>query len=117
MTREEVSGIPLTVEHIIPEARGGLPEEDNLWLSCRNCNEFKGAQTGARDPLTGRRVRLFSPRRQKWSQHFAWSEDGTLVIGKTVCGRATVVALQMNNSIVVTARQHWVRAGLHPPEV
>jgi hypothetical protein len=106
----------LTVEHITPEAYGGTSDEDNLWLSCRNCNEFKGSQTHARNVLTGRRVRLFHPRRQKWSQHFAWSEDGTRIIGKTACGRATVDALRMNNITVVTARQHWVRAGLHPPD-
>ena len=27
--------------------------EDNRWLSCRCCNEFKGKQTGALDSTTG----------------------------------------------------------------
>ena len=68
------------MEHITPEAQGGTSDEENLWLSCRNCNEFKGIQTHARDMLTGRWVPLFHPRRQKWSQHFVWSEDGTRAI-------------------------------------
>jgi geranylgeranyl pyrophosphate synthase len=58
---------------------------------------------------------LFNPRRQKWSRHFVWSEDGTLIIGKTACGRATVVALQLNNPIAVLVRQQWVAVGWHPP--
>lgn len=115
-TREAISGIPLTIEHLLPESTGGTSEEDNLWLACRGCNEFKGAQTHARDPLTGRRIRLFNPRTQHWNRHFQWSADGRHVIGKTVCGRATVVALQMNHATIVTARQHWVIANWHPPK-
>jgi 5-methylcytosine-specific restriction endonuclease McrA len=41
------------IGHIIPRARGGSDAEDNLWLSCRACNLFKGQQTHGRDPLTG----------------------------------------------------------------
>jgi len=36
---------PLEIDHIIPRARGGSDAEDNLWLSCRACNLFKGQQT------------------------------------------------------------------------
>ena len=106
---------PLEIDHIIPRARGGSDAEDNLWLSCRACNLFKGQQTHGRDPLTGRRVRLFHPRRQRWGRHFQWSADGTMVVGRTATGRATVVALHLNNLVAVTVRQNWVRAGWHPP--
>ncbi|BAZ03268.1 HNH endonuclease (plasmid) [Tolypothrix tenuis PCC 7101] len=106
----------LEIEHIIPTAKGGTNEEENLWLACRLCNSYKGVQTEAVDPLTGRTVKLFNPRQQKWSQHFQWSEDGSQIIGCTACGRATVVALQLNNIIAVTVRQQWVIAGWHPPQ-
>ncbi|MCL4507837.1 MAG: HNH endonuclease [Chloroflexi bacterium] len=43
-TSSRVTGQPLTFEHIIPISQGGASEEANLWLSCRRCNEFKGAQ-------------------------------------------------------------------------
>ena len=33
----------------------------------------------------------------------------------TPCGRATVMALQMNNLIAVMVRREWVAAGWHPP--
>ena len=74
------------IEHIIPTAKGGADAEDNLWLARRICNNAKRAQTLARNPITKRIVRLFDPRRQDWSRHFTWSEDGTLIIGKTACG-------------------------------
>ena len=113
---EELMGMPMTLDHIIPEAAGGSSSEENLWLACRRCNEFKGTQTHARDPLTDRHVRLFDPRQQRWSEHFAWSEDGTEIQGLTPCGRATVVALQLNNPEIVVARRLWVSAGWWPPE-
>ena len=94
---------------------GGSDRESNLWLACRLCNNGKGAQTQALDPVTGRRVKLYNPRRQRWRAHFAWSEDGTRILGKTPCGRATVLALQLNNLIAVMVRREWVSAGWHPP--
>ena len=105
----------LEIEHIIPQARGGTSDEDNLWLSCRLCNSYKGIQTHGRDPLTGRHVRLFNPRRQKWTRHFHWGKDGTRIVGHTACGRATVSALQLNNIFAVMVRRQWVAAGWHPP--
>jgi hypothetical protein len=33
----------------------------------------------------------------------------------TRCGRATVIALKLNNFFAVTARSAWVSAGWHPP--
>jgi hypothetical protein len=105
----------LEVEHIIPTARGGTDEEQNLWLACRLCNHYKSAQTHGRDPLTGRRVRLFNPRRQRWSRHFRWSKDALHIVGCTACGRATAVALNLNNMIAVIVRRRWIEAGWHPP--
>jgi HNH endonuclease len=106
----------LEIEHIIPKAKGGTDDEDNLWLACRLCNNYKGTQTDAVDPVTSKKVKLFNPRKQKWSKHFEWSEDGAQIIGITACGRATVIALQLNNIISITVRQQWVLAGWHPPK-
>jgi hypothetical protein len=111
----------LEIEHITPTAADGKDDEDNLWLSCRLCNSFKGTQTHAHDPITAKRSLLFNPRklnprRQDWSRHFEWSADGTHILGRTRCGRATVKALQLNNSYAVTVRQSWVAAGWHPPQ-
>jgi 5-methylcytosine-specific restriction endonuclease McrA len=34
LTAEAVVGTPMEFEHLIPEALGGLTEEENLWLAC-----------------------------------------------------------------------------------
>jgi HNH endonuclease len=106
----------LEIEHIIPKAFGGNDNEENLWLSCRLCNSYKGIQTKATDPISDQTVQLFNPRTQKWSQHFTWSEDSAYIVGSTPCGRATVLALQLNNIYAVTVRQAWTSVGWHPPQ-
>lgn len=112
---EELMGMPMTIEHIIPQALGGPTTEENLWLACPSCNQFKGAQIQAHDPQSDGTVKLFNPRLQVWDEHFAWSTDGTQMIGKTPCGRATVIALQMNNPEIIVTRRLWVSAGWWPP--
>jgi hypothetical protein len=114
-TAQTYSGVPLHIEHIVPLSAGGETTESNLWLACALCNGHKGAQTHGVDPATGELTPLFNPRTQKWLDHFAWSNDGTLILGQTPCGRATVVMLQLNNEYVVPARKNWVRVGWHPP--
>lgn len=112
---EANTGIPMTVDHIIPVSKGGGSILANLWLACYRCNEFKANRTGAEDPITGEIVPLFNPRTQAWAEHFAWSPDGTHIIGLTAIGRATVVALRMNDALRVAARWRWVSVGWHPP--
>ena len=102
---------------ILPLSAGGLMRRENLWLAYHRCNKFKGNRTEVADPVTGTIVPLFNPRVQAWHAHMQWSADGTLVIGMTPCGRATVEALQMNNAYVVEARRFWVFAGWHPPMI
>ncbi|AFZ58974.1 HNH endonuclease [Anabaena cylindrica FACHB-243] len=106
----------LEIEHIIPKAKGGTDDEENLWLACRLCNSYKGTQTHGLDQITDRKIKLFNPRQQKWSRHFAWTNNGTHIMGLTACGRVTVLALQLNNIYAVTVRQAWVTAGWHPPK-
>jgi hypothetical protein len=108
---------PLEIDHLLPTARGGHDAEDNLWLACRMCNGYKADRTHGLDPVTGAEVRLFNPRRQRWAEHFAWSAEGIQVVGRTACGRATVITLQLNNAIAVLVRREWVAAGWHPPQI
>jgi hypothetical protein len=115
LTLQAISGARLVVDHIIPEAVGGVTAEHNLWLACHSCNEFKGAQSHAHDPKTGRRVRLFNPRTQAWTDHFTWDDLGSSVVGISPTGRATVIALRLNHMEIVLAREQWVRVGWWPP--
>jgi hypothetical protein len=68
------------------------------------------------DPLTGKRARLFNPRRQHWSDHFGWSEDKALMIGLTATGRATIKALRLNRMELINFREAFRVLKLHPPE-
>jgi hypothetical protein len=104
------------VDYIVPEAEGGKTKLANVCLCYRTCNGYNGRRIHARDPLTGRRVRVFHPRRQQWTRHFAWSAGGVQLVGFTASGRATIEALQMNNDLIAHLRQLWIALRLHPRE-
>lgn len=106
----------LEIEHIFPRAKGGSNKEENLWLACRQCNLTKSSKTHGLDLVTFAFVKLFNPRNQVWSEHFDWSEDKTIITGKTSCGRATVLALQLNSDSHKTVREFWRLTGIFPPE-
>ena len=114
-TSSKLTGMPLVMDHISPRSAGGSDESDNLAACCYRCNEFKGARTHANDPATGELVTLFNPRIQTWREHFSWANGGTHVVGLTPTGRATVVALRLNNEYVVEARTLWIAQDWHPP--
>ncbi len=105
LTSEANCGLRMHLDHIVPEVAGGESTPENLCLACFSCNVYKGAKQTSFDPVTNTTVSLFHPLRQRWSEHFAWDESKTRIIGMTPCGRATVIALKMNNSIVVQARR------------
>jgi hypothetical protein len=115
LSQEVVTGLPLEVEHIIPGARGRATVVENLWLACGQCNLRKGKRIAGVDPHTGERAPLFDPRRQVWSEHFAWTTGATVIQGITPVGRATVATLRLNRPLLVGARRVWVAAGWHPP--
>jgi hypothetical protein len=107
--------VEMEVDHITPVSDGGATDLDNLCLTCVGCNGFKLAYRTGFDPETGSEVALFHPRRQRWAEHFAWSEDGSRVLGLTAVGRATVARLHVNRDRMVAARHLWMQAGWHPP--
>ncbi len=104
-----------SVEHIRPREKGGTTTVDNLALSCQGCNNHKYIKTEDRDVISGQTVALFHPRQQIWSDHFAWNEDYTLVIGMTPTGRATVNTLKLNRIGLVNFRRVLSVMGEHPP--
>jgi hypothetical protein len=106
----------LEIEHIVPIAKGGTDDEENLWLSCRDCNSYKSSKVTGFDEETKQEIKLFSPRKQSWNEHFIFDESKTIIIGKTPCGRATVNALRINEEQAVKARTIWVKAGWYPPQ-
>lgn len=104
-------------EHIIPSAKKGTNDPDNLALACQGCNAYKSAKTEAADPLTQRIAPLFHPRQHVWHDHFDWDESFTQIIGLTPTGRATIRALRMNRPQLVRLRTVLFLLGEHPPEL
>ncbi|MCP4007443.1 MAG: HNH endonuclease [bacterium] len=115
LSQEAIVGAPMEIEHIFPKSLGGLTAEENLWLACSFCNEYKGDRYTAEDPESGRIVLLFNPRHDAWNEHFAWVDAGARILGKTPIGRATVNTLRLNRRPLVRSRRYWVSAGWHPP--
>ena len=104
-----------SVEHILARARGGPTTVQNLALACQGCNNHKYDKTEATDPISGERAPLYHPRLDHWDEHFAWSDDFTLMIGLTPTGRATVETLVLNRGGVVNLRRLLYERGEHPP--
>ena len=92
----------------VPGCSGG-----DIALTCPHCNSHKWSAVEAANPLTGASNRLFHPRVDDWTSHFEWSAntDGELV-GKTPAGRATIAALQINDSSMIRLRILLAELGL-----
>lgn len=118
-TPERLAGYPFEVEHITPVARRGADALANLALACGPCNKAKGTRQRAHDPQTGKLVPLFDPRQQSWGDHFAWSSDYTVILGRTPTGCATAAALRLNTARRRDARVLWRALAIlqlgHPP--
>ena len=116
LSQQHITGVSMTIDHIVPQSLGGAHEMDNLCLACWDCNLLKSDKISGIDIETAVAVRLFHPLKQIWEDHFQWSNDGSHIIGSTPTGRATVTLLRLNRPHLVLARQYWVKAGWHPPK-
>jgi hypothetical protein len=95
LLRQAHSEIVHHIEHIVARQHGGHDGSDNLALACHRCNLQKGPNLSGIDPLSGRAVALFHPRRDQWIEHFRF--QGTNIEGLTPTGRASVYVLAMND--------------------
>jgi hypothetical protein len=89
-----VAFFPHEVDHVIAEKHGGKTEAENLAFACWRCNRRKGSDLGSFDPQTQNFNLLFNPRRQVWTEHFAFQAEQ--IIGLTPEGRTTVNLLLLN---------------------
>jgi len=116
LSQSDFSPDSFSVEHIIPVSKSGSNDLDNLAYSCQGCNNRKYIHTEAIDPVTNTVIRLFHPREDRWSDHFQWSTDQSMIIGLTPSGRATVEKLDLNRKGVVNLRHVLTLIGEHPPK-
>ena len=102
------------MDHIIATKHRGSNDAGNRALACFECNHSKGACISGVDPATGSIVRLFHPRRHKWSAHFRW--DGPVLLGRTAIGRTTIEVLEINLPNRVELRRMLIDEGVFPPK-
>lgn len=82
------------IDHVISEKHGGATTENNLAYSCTPCNQAKGSDVGSIDRTTGEIVRLFNPRMDRWSDHFAMMGGRIDAISRI--GEVTVRIMRFN---------------------
>lgn len=99
----------MQIEHVIAQQHASDDDPSNLALACDRCNLLKGPNLSSIDPETGAIVRLFNPREHSWAEHFGF--QGTLIVGRTPEGRATVSLLRMNERQRVRVRHLLLRLG------
>lgn len=113
-TPVELAIQPFVTEHIIPLAKGGNNNLENLACACGGCNGHKSDKVDANDPVEDVRYRLYNPRADEWYEHFAWDANFTHVVGITGIGRATADTLRLNRPGLVNIRRLMILGGLHP---
>lgn len=110
---EQWQYVRFTLDHIVPLADGGSSDLSNLALACFHCNRQKSRNQTAIDQESGKQVALFHPRRDRWLQHFSWSEDALRLIGLTPTGRATIEALALKRERIIAIRAADTEVGRH----
>lgn len=112
-TNERWQYVRFTIDHIVP---GDDDSIENLALACFHFNRHKSDKTDVFDELTTRNIRLFNPRTDVWTEHFAWSEDKVHIVSKTEIGRATIDLLKLNRERILQIRLADVSVNRHPPK-
>jgi len=95
LLRQEHSGSPHQIEHIVARQHGGSDRLDNLALACDRCNLKKGPNLSGLDPVGDTRAFVSSKTRRLGR---TLSVSGAYIEGLTPTGRATVQVLDMNDA-------------------
>jgi hypothetical protein len=112
LLHEDDAWDPHEPDHGIASKHRGRTEEANVAWTCFASNRHKGTDLASIDPETGRIVRLFHPRRDRWKRHFRLK--GGLILGRTPVGRVTVLLLQFNRPPRVRMRRSLIAKGQYP---
>lgn len=103
-------GTGFHVDHVIGEKHAGPTLEHNLSFACMECNLAKGSDLATL--VQGELVRLFNPRIDVWSEHFAL--DGPVIRSRTKIGEGTLRLLGINEPARVGLRKMLIKAGRYP---
>ena len=92
-------------EHILPMSKGGNSNLQNMANACGACNNHKYNKTEGFDKVTKKYFPLYNPRKDKWLNHFGWSEDYKFILGLTPIGRVMIEHLQVNRKKLLNLRE------------
>lgn len=107
---ERLAELRFQIDHIIAKQHEGSETASNLALACFRCNSQKGTNLSGVDPLSAQIVRLFHPRKNSWTEHFAW--HGARLRGLTPIGRATIAVLKINRPDALLVRIALLEEGV-----
>ena len=99
------------IEHVISEKHGGATTPENLALACIFCNLYKGTDIATLLP-DGRLCRLYNPRADRWTDHFAIA--GAEILALSDIARATSALLRFNVPDRIDERMQLARIGRYP---
>jgi len=94
LIHEEDAGFPHQVDHILSRKHGGPTSFENLAYACIVCNRYKGSDIASIEPQSAEAIRIFDPRRDRWTDHFRI--HGAVIEPNSKIGSATVLLLRMN---------------------
>jgi hypothetical protein len=110
---QRFSSAPFEIDHVIARKHGGPTHEANLALSCFYCNRYKGSNIAGIDPASGRMVRLYHPRQDRWARHFQWVVR--TLVGRSASARATLEVLAINHPDMMAIRMALTEEGVFVP--
>jgi hypothetical protein len=99
VTETDTGGL-LTVDHIIPQSKGGGDSLDNLVYCCYRCNLHKADYL----PISQDIPQLWNPRKEPPGQHFVELANGALY-PVTETGTFTINILHLNRPPLISYRQ------------
>lgn len=106
-----VAGVKYEIDHIISQKHGGDSAIDNLAYCCRFCNSSKGPIISSFTGDPKQLLPLFNPRRDVWSAHFFYDEEG-YAHAKSLIGEGTIGILNFNSPRMVERRASFIRDGV-----
>lgn len=99
------------IDHIISEKQGGKTIYSNLALACRLCNLSKGSSIAAYHEYQEALIRLFNPRKDRWSAHFYFRNTG-MIVPRTEIGQGTIKVLNLNDLNRMDVRRVLLSRGI-----
>lgn len=109
---ESLAELPLILDHFIARQHRGRSVSENLAFCCGICNCHKGPNIAGLDPKTEALTWLFHPRKDMWSDHFAW--QGARIVPVTDIGRTTEYVLGVNTPQQIERRESLMKEGTWP---